>query len=121
MNESINQIAVLILSASSIWFLSGPERYFKWGHFLGLCSQPFWFISFFVHGQWGMFLLEFWFALCYARGWMRYRDRKIGKQTFDFKTYETLMDSGLSDSMRQYSSFVFRPPKKINLEEEDDA
>ncbi len=63
----ILQIILAILSCISIWLLAGKNSYSKWGFVIGLLNQPLWLYSFYINGQWGMFVVAIWFTINYIR------------------------------------------------------
>jgi hypothetical protein len=67
--ETFVQIAILICS-SSVAFLVGSKKATvrKTAFVIGLCGQPFWFYTSFIHKQWAIVLLSGWYAFCYIRG-----------------------------------------------------
>jgi hypothetical protein len=55
MVDIICQVAVCCLSFTAIFLIARKNR---WGFVFGLASQPFWFITTYVHQQWGIFFLN---------------------------------------------------------------
>jgi nicotinamide riboside transporter PnuC len=72
MFETISQVAILILSAAAIWFVSRREHWKRWGYIIGLCSQPFWFYTTITNKQYGMVLLSLWYTYSWAQGVLNY-------------------------------------------------
>lgn len=69
------QAAIMVLSLSAAYFASGrTKRSRRWAGAFGLASQPFWLLSAWAAGQWGVVVL----ALFYAFAWTRmiYNNRK---------------------------------------------
>jgi len=66
--ENFVQIAILVPGALAIWLVSGKGPWMKWGFVLGLLSQPFWLITTWQHGQWGVFALACWYTVSWGRG-----------------------------------------------------
>lgn len=64
----ISQLAIPVLSGSSIWAMSN-KRY-KLGFLFGIVGQPFWFYSTYAAEQWGMFAISFWFAINHIKGFI---------------------------------------------------
>jgi len=60
--DLISQIAIAVFGVSSIFLVAKKN---KWGFVLGLLSQPFWYITSFIHKQWGIFFL----SLAYTATW----------------------------------------------------
>lgn len=68
MIETICQVAIMIFGCSSIWLISRKESWRRWGFILGLLGQPFWIYTSYIHAQWGVFALSFWFTYCWGSG-----------------------------------------------------
>ena len=51
------------------------EKCRKWAPIFGLLSQPFFFYTAWIHGQWGLFALSAFYTLAWLRGikayWIR--------------------------------------------------
>ena len=63
------QIIILMSNVFIIWCLSSPNTSLqRMGHIVGIVSSPAWVITTFLHGQFGMFVLTFWYMFCYYRG-----------------------------------------------------
>ena len=67
--DAISQVAILIFVAGAIILLAKKS---KWGFVVGLLSQPFWYITSFVHQQWGVF-----FSLFYIYGKLAIRFLRV--------------------------------------------
>lgn len=65
MYDFISQAAILILGAGAIILVAKKN---KWGFVLGLLSQPFWYITAYVNGQWGVFLVSFIYTASWSYG-----------------------------------------------------
>ena len=63
--DIISQIGIAILGISTIILLAKKN---KWGFVVGLASQPFWFITSYLNGQWGVFFLNIIYVLSYFFG-----------------------------------------------------
>ncbi len=61
--DNISQVAILILGAGAIILVTKKN---KWGFVAGFASQPFWYITAYVHHQWGIFLVSF----IYTASWI---------------------------------------------------
>ncbi len=73
--DTISQICIFVFGILGILLVAKKN---KWGFVLGLLSQPFWFITSFVHGQWGVFFLSIGYTLSWAYGiyvWF-FKDKK---------------------------------------------
>ncbi len=76
--DLISQIAIAIFGVSSIFLVARKN---KWGFVLGLLSQPFWYITSFIHKQWGIFFLSIAYTAVWLLGiyeWF-FKDKKIKK------------------------------------------
>jgi hypothetical protein len=68
------QAAIAICSILAIWLLTSKKPGTRvWGCVIGALGQPFWFVSAWESGQWGVALLSFWYAFCYVRGFFTNR------------------------------------------------
>lgn len=65
MFETISQVAIMLLGASSILLVAKKN---KWGFVLGLISQPFWFYTSFVNQQWGVLFVSFLYTISWLIG-----------------------------------------------------
>lgn len=61
--DLITQVAIFVLGVGAIVLIARKN---KWGFVVGLCSQPFWFISTIRSEQWGIFAL----AVVYLFTWI---------------------------------------------------
>lgn len=61
--DVFTQVAIFVLGVGAIVLIARKN---KWGFVVGLCSQPFWFISTFRSEQWGVFAL----ACVYTFTWI---------------------------------------------------
>jgi nicotinamide riboside transporter PnuC len=77
--DTIAQIGIAIFGVTAILLVAKKS---KWGFVFGLISQPFWYITSYLNGQWGVFFLSIVYSFSWAFGiyqWF-YRDNK-GKKT----------------------------------------
>lgn len=66
---TIDQLVIMICGALSAWLSQSPvRRTQRWACVFGLFAQPFWMYATFVAGQWGIFVLSFWYTASWARG-----------------------------------------------------
>jgi hypothetical protein len=65
--DAFLQAIILVLSLAAIYLLTSPGPYARWGHVVGLASQPFWLAATWRARQWGMFVL----AIAYSGLWLR--------------------------------------------------
>lgn len=61
----LDVLCQLMIFAFGVTAMFLVARKNKWGFALGLLSQPFWYITTYLHGQWGIFFLNF----AYTGGW----------------------------------------------------
>jgi hypothetical protein len=70
------QIGIATFGPLAIILLScrGPHIR-RWGYIAGILSQPFWFWTAWVNGQWGIFILSIFYAAAWINGinnfWLR--------------------------------------------------
>ena len=65
--DAVLQGAILVLSLAAVYLLTSPNEYARWGHVVGLASQPFWLAATWRARQWGMLVL----AIAYSGLWLR--------------------------------------------------
>ena len=73
--EIISQIIIFIFGIAAIILVARKN---KWGFVFGLLSQPFWYITSYLHEQWGVFFLSIGYTLSWLYGvyvWF-YKDRE---------------------------------------------
>ena len=63
--DLISQIAIAVLGLASIFLVA---KKIKWGFVLGLATQPFWFITSYLNGQWGVFVLSIGYTFVWCFG-----------------------------------------------------
>ncbi|MDQ1708188.1 MAG: hypothetical protein QOJ88_1399 [Pyrinomonadaceae bacterium] len=61
-------LGILVFGCTAVWLIGRPESWRRWGYFLGLCSQPFWFYMAYKHKDWGVFFLNCLYAYSWAQG-----------------------------------------------------
>ena len=76
MVDHIVQLVILIMGAMTVALISFPDRRHYWGLVIGFLSEPFWLYATWKDGQWGIFILSFWYAYFYGIGWLRYHMKK---------------------------------------------
>ena len=71
----ITEIMIFILSTGAVLLLNLNNKYSRYGVFFGLIAQPFWFLSSYNSGSWGVFAVTFIYTFAYIMGvynfWMR--------------------------------------------------
>ena len=77
--ELINQIMLVTLGPTVIWFLAQKKPWMRWGYILGLCSEPFWLGTSIINRQWGLFILTIVYTVCYCIGVYNYWIKKEKK------------------------------------------
>jgi nicotinamide riboside transporter PnuC len=73
--DIISQICIFVFGVLAIILVAKKN---KWGFVFGLISQPFWYITAFAHGQWGIFFLNIGYTLSWSYGiyvWF-FKDKK---------------------------------------------
>lgn len=69
MSHDIVQGILLVMSGTAVWLLASKnERRQLVGCAIGVCGQPLWLWSTWIHGQWGIFLLACVFLYSYGKG-----------------------------------------------------
>jgi nicotinamide riboside transporter PnuC len=63
MLDIICQVAVAVLGVIAMFLVARKNR---WGFVVGLISQPFWYITTYLHHQWGVFAL----SVVYTATWI---------------------------------------------------
>lgn len=65
----IPQLGIMVFGCAAC-FLVGSTKHNtrRWAYLLGLCSQPFWYWSAYMAGQWGILILSTWYTFSWARG-----------------------------------------------------
>ena len=54
--DAIAQAGLFVFTAAAV-FLVGRKN--RWGFAFGLVSQPFWYVSAYINGMWGLMALNF--------------------------------------------------------------
>ena len=63
------QFFIFTLGTITVFLLnSKSKKHRKIGAIVGVCGQPFWFITSFMNGQWAIFLLGILYTIAYIRG-----------------------------------------------------
>jgi len=70
--DRILQAAILVLSLAAVYLITSPGPYTKWGHVVGLASQPFWIAATWRARQWGMLVLSIAYSGLWLRGIVNY-------------------------------------------------
>ena len=63
--DTIAQVGLAVLGITAIILVARKN---KWGFVFGLLSQPFFFITSYINGQWGLFLLNIVYTISWAYG-----------------------------------------------------
>lgn len=67
----IDQIAIALTGVVAIWLSQDKrENFRKYSSIFGLIGQPFWFYSAYEAEQWGIFVLCFFYAYAWGRGFI---------------------------------------------------
>jgi len=75
--DQISQFAIFIFGALGILLIAKKN---KWGFVFGLLTQPFWYITSFIHRQWGVFFVSIGYTLSWLYGvyqWFSDKEKKI--------------------------------------------
>lgn len=62
------QLAIGILTLMSLWLLTSDSPAARWGHVVGLASQPFYMLATWRARQWGMFFVAVMLLGVWSRG-----------------------------------------------------
>lgn len=66
----VAQAGIVMSCFATSWWLGGREKkHRRWGYAASLAGQPFWLVTEWIHAQWGMFALTFWFIYTGVRGY----------------------------------------------------
>lgn len=79
--DTVSQIAIALFGLSSIFLIAKKN---KWGFVLALIAQPFWFITTYIHEQWGIFALSFVYSGTWLYGfyqWFFTDNKKVEKKS----------------------------------------
>jgi nicotinamide riboside transporter PnuC len=60
--DIIAQIGIAVFGVAAIIMVAKKN---KWGFVFGLISQPFWYITSYLNGQWGVFFV----SIIYTASW----------------------------------------------------
>ena len=62
-------IFLAIVGVSAVWFSQSRDpKKAKWAPVLGLVGQPAWFYTSYVTGNWGIFVLCFFYTAAWGKG-----------------------------------------------------
>ncbi len=65
----MDQVGIALTGVMAIWLSQqGNESLKKYACIFGLASQPFWFYSSYISGQWGIFGLCFFYTYAWIVG-----------------------------------------------------
>jgi hypothetical protein len=63
------QTIICLCGIITVHLLARNDKYQKFGYLVGLFSEPFWIISAWQNGQWGIGILAVYYGTQYWRGW----------------------------------------------------
>lgn len=67
--DLIAQIFIMVLGTCAIWLANSKTKKARfYGALCGLISQPAWFYTSFVNGQWGVFIIAFIYTAAWIKG-----------------------------------------------------
>jgi nicotinamide riboside transporter PnuC len=69
MVDAISQFGIFIFGSVAIILVAKKN---KWGFVCGLVSQPFWYATAYINGQWGLFLVSFVYTASWSYGVYRW-------------------------------------------------
>lgn len=72
----IAEIMIFVLGSGAVFLLNLNNRWSRWGAVLGLISEPFWFLSAYASGSWGVFAVSFIYTISYVVGIYNFWFRK---------------------------------------------
>ena len=82
MLQPLLQLLILLSGVVIIVLISSQRRRLRllcYG--LGLISEPLWFWTAWVHGQWGIYLMSLWYMLACAWGiWNTWKSPRAGRK-----------------------------------------
>jgi len=61
--DTIAQVGITFFGITSVFLVANKNR---WGVVFGLLAQPFWFMTAYINGQWGIMLLN----IAYTSMWL---------------------------------------------------
>jgi len=98
--DAIVQAAIGLTGAGAVWLTASGDRKGRVvGYGLGLLGQPFWFITSFMYGQWGIFLLSGVYTIAWSRGFLKaWRAWKAAQFLCNEEVDERFEKNNLSDS-----------------------
>lgn len=68
MLDNLVQLWILVFSGGAALMISRTDRWHRWGHVMGLASQPAYVYTTIAHDQWGMLVLTAWYAYHWYAG-----------------------------------------------------
>uniref|UniRef100_A0A6H1ZVB9 Uncharacterized protein n=1 Tax=viral metagenome TaxID=1070528 RepID=A0A6H1ZVB9_9ZZZZ len=69
--KAFSEIAIMLLSGTSIWLVNSGPDIAPWAAPFGLASQFFWIRDTYRNKEWGKFVLSLWFTAAWCRGLYR--------------------------------------------------
>jgi len=70
----LTQLGIAIFGISGVWLVNDPRpSVSRYGCLCGLAAQPFWYLTAWEHGQWGIAVVSVFYTWSWARGvWYRW-------------------------------------------------
>ena len=78
--DVVAQVGVSVFGVIAILLVSNKN---KWGFVFGLLSQPFWFVTTFLHKQWGVFALTIVYTATWGYGFYQWFFKKTANPNRD--------------------------------------
>lgn len=68
MSITLDGVSQVLLTVFGLMAIVLVARKNKWGFIAGLVSQPFWFITSYIHKEWSIFILSFAYSATWIYG-----------------------------------------------------
>lgn len=62
------EAAIVLFTLAALWLVTSSSPYARWGHVVGLASQPFYIAATWRARRWGMFIVALLTCVIWARG-----------------------------------------------------
>lgn len=72
--DNILQAYIILMSGGAAYCVSRTDGAHRWGHVMGLLSQPAYIYVTWKAGMWGVFFMALYYTWTWSRGvWFRFR------------------------------------------------